>query len=143
MNIAKIEFGRLFQGDQTGCKSFCRTRVGHYVYILRRPDGRPFYVGKGVGDRAFQHENEARHPNNYKSNAHKLNVIRSIWRDGAAIRYEIDFWGEDAQAAYERECALISTLGRLHEGGPLTNRHPGGGQSPVRLHFPSSATEPR
>lgn len=117
----------LFLGDQSGCKGFCRGRSGYYVYVLRRPDGRPFYVGKGTLDRVFQHENEARHPNGRLNNAHKLNVIRSIWRSGGSVGYEIDFWSDDPGAAYERETALIVSLGRLHEGGPLTNRSPGGG----------------
>jgi len=98
----------------------------HYVYILRRPDGRPFYVGKGIGPRVFAHENEARHLNGHRSNAHKLNVIRSIWRAGEVL-YEIDFVSTDEALAFERETQLIERLRRLHEGGPLTNRAAGGG----------------
>lgn len=119
--------GKLFFGLQDTCKIFCRSRQGSYVYVLRRPDGRPFYVGKGTGDRVFQHENEARHPNGRLSNAHKLNVIRSIWRSGGHVTYEIDYWCDDEVSAYEREASLIAAWGRLHEGGPLTNRAPGGG----------------
>lgn len=119
----------LFVGQRADCVAFCHSRQGHYVYILRRPDGRPFYVGKGTGARVFNHENEARHPNSHKSNAHKLNVIRSIWRSGSLVGYEIDSWHEDEGEAYGREMALISSLKRLHEGGPLTNRDPGGGST--------------
>lgn len=78
--ITTVPTGRLFHGDDLGCKAFLSGQPAHYVYILRRPDGRPFYVGKGYGPRVFQHENEARHPNNRLSNAYKLNVIRSIWK---------------------------------------------------------------
>jgi len=99
------------------------------IYVLRRPDGRPFYVGKGIGDRVLAHENEARHPNDRKSNAYKLNVIRSIWRSDEAVVYEIDFITEDEDAAYARESEIISKLKRLHEGGPLTNLASGGGSS--------------
>jgi hypothetical protein len=91
------------------------------------PDGRPFYVGKGVADRAFHHENEARHPNDWRSNAYKLNVIRSIWSSSLEIQYEIDHVADDEVAVYLREAELISALKRLHEGGPLTNLAPGGG----------------
>jgi hypothetical protein len=119
------------------CKAFLHGRPGYYVYLLRRPDGRPFYVGKGFGDRVFQHENEARHPNGWRSNAHKLNVIRSIWRDGSSVTYEIDLHVTDEAHALRREMQLIGMIKRLHEGGPLTNRDPGGGS--IRGRAPASA----
>jgi hypothetical protein len=122
-----MDTGRLFVGDQDRCKAFLRTARPHYVYILRRPDGRPFYVGKGFGPRVFQHENEARHPNSRMSNAYKLNVIRAIWRTGQQPTYEIDLVTDDPQEAYVRETVLIGRLRRLHEGGPLTNLAAGGG----------------
>lgn len=75
----------------------------------------------------FQHENEARHPNDRRSNSHKLNVIRSIWRAQCSVIYEIDAVFDNESDAYLREEMLISRLKRLHEGGPLTNRAPGGG----------------
>lgn len=121
--------GSLFVGSQADCKSFVRTCKRHYVYVLRRPDGTPFYVGKGCGDRVFHHENEARHPNDWRSNAHKLNVIRSIWRTGQRVKYEIDFVDDHEAVALGREAALIQKLKRIHEGGPLTNLAPGGGIS--------------
>lgn len=121
--------GRLFHGDDLGCKAFLAQQPLHYVYILRRPDGRPFYVCKGYGPRVFQHENEARHPNNRLSNAYKLNVIRSIWRSGHKPVYEIDLITDSPDEAYAREAALIGNIRRLHEGGPLTNLAAGGGST--------------
>lgn len=129
MTEKKIELGRLFCGGSSDCKSFLAQHALHYVYVLRRPDGRPFYVGKGLGPRVFNHENEARHPNNRMSNSHKLNVIRTIWRTGSAPIYEIDLVTADSAAAYQRETVLIAHFGRLHEGGPLTNRAAGGGSA--------------
>jgi hypothetical protein len=117
----------LFVGLQQQCKEYLRSVNGHYVYVLRRPDGRPFYVGKGLGDRVFHHENEARHPNDWRSNAYKLNVIRAIWNSSLAVQYEIEHVCEDEIDAYAREAELISGFKRLHEGGPLTNLAPGGG----------------
>jgi hypothetical protein len=32
----------------------------YYVYVLARPDGTPFYVGKGKNGRIFEHDKEAR-----------------------------------------------------------------------------------
>jgi hypothetical protein len=124
-----MKTGTLFLGSQSECKSFVRTIEGWYVYILRRPDGRPFYVGKGKADRVFHHENEARHPNDFRSNPLKLNVIRKIRASGSNLLYEIDTVTDDEITALTREMLLISTLKRLHEGGPLTNLDPGGGSS--------------
>lgn len=117
----------LFLGARDDCLRALSGVDGYYTYVLRRPDGRAFYVGKGRGPRVLNHENEARHPNTRKSNSHKLNVIRSIWRSGEAVTYEIDTVYPDEAAAYQREEALISQMRRLHEGGILTNRAPGGG----------------
>src|SRR5260221_12392391 len=117
----------LFLGDQANCKSFVRGITGWYVYILRRPDGRPFYVGKGKSDRTFSHENEARHPNDRRSNPFKLNVIREIKKGGGQLVYEINLTVTTEEEALAREMILIRALKRLHEGGPLTNLDPGGG----------------
>lgn len=123
----RLETGNLFYGNSSECRRFLRGQIGFYVYLLRRPEGRPFYVGKGVNDRALQHETEAHHPNSRKSNCRKLNVIRSIWGSDEHVVYEIDLISDDEQATYDREAELISAIGRLHEGGPLTNLAPGGG----------------
>lgn len=118
---------KFFSGDRDGCLTVLKGVTDHYTYILRRPDGRPFYVEKGNGSRVFQHENEARHPNDRRSNSHKLNVIRAVAREGARIVYEIDQIFSSAEEAFVREEELIRLYKRLHDGGPLTNRHPGGG----------------
>jgi uncharacterized protein len=119
----------LFRGSRDECVKFLRDTDGYYVYVLRRQDGRPFYVGKGKGHRCVEHENEARHPNDRKSNIHKLNVIRSIKRSGEKVVYEIDFVSDDELDVYAREAHLIESFGRLHERGPLTNLASGGGST--------------
>ena len=124
-----VETNALFLGHIEDCKKFIRKTNDYYVYILRRPDGQPFYVGKGINDRVFSHENEARHPNSPKSNIYKLNVIRSIWKTVRQIKYEIDFLTQNEDAAYSREAELIAKFKRLHEGGPLTNLAAGGGST--------------
>jgi hypothetical protein len=118
-----------FTGPRAQVESWLVASVArHYVYVLHRPDGTPFYVGKGTGRRVFEHELEARraHPVG-ESNPYKCNVIRSIERAGHAMVYTIDSVHETEQPALDREGVLIAQYRRLHEGGPLTNLAPGGG----------------
>lgn len=115
----------LFEGDRLATDAFLKTLADHfYVYVLCRPDGTPFYVGKGWNRRALEHEAEARraHPLG-ESNPFKCNVIRKIIREGGAVRYRVDsaYARDNQQACLEREAALILKHKRLHEGGVLTN----------------------
>lgn len=115
----------MFEGDRAGAEAFLRSIAGnYYVYVLCRPDGEPFYVGKGVNKRAVEHEAEARRHHPFgESNPFKCNVIRKIIRDGQAVRYRIDSVHSPAeqQACLAREAELIRQYGRLHEQGCLTN----------------------
>ncbi|HEY3825250.1 MAG TPA: GIY-YIG nuclease family protein [Bryobacteraceae bacterium] len=95
-----------------------------YVYMLLRPDGQPFYVGKGINRRILQHEAAAR---NTSLRTHKLNVIRAILRSQKRVSYALaDFFEHEAEAhACERR--LILQIGRHDLGtGPLTNQTDGG-----------------
>lgn len=111
----------LFEGNRLSTEAFLRSITGqYYVYVLCRPDGRPFYVGKGLNKRALDHEAEARrnHPIG-ESNPFKCNVIRKIVRDGGEVIYRIDaaFTALYQQDCLEHEALLIKRHGRLHEGG--------------------------
>ncbi|MCK1741765.1 GIY-YIG nuclease family protein [Bradyrhizobium sp. 139] len=95
-----------------------------YVYVLHRPDGEPFYVGKGVADRILQHESEAR---NTRRLTHKLNVIRALHRKGDLVHYRFDGFFDDELEALARERHLIQKIGRHDlKLGPLTNQTDGG-----------------
>jgi hypothetical protein len=96
----------------------------HYIYVLCYADGRPFYVGKGVNERLFCHESEAR---NLPTRSHKLNVIRSIFKSGSRLGYVLDSFFSDERHALARERRLIQEIGR-HDlrTGPLTNQTDGG-----------------
>jgi hypothetical protein len=95
-----------------------------YVYVLFRPNGQPFYVGKGIGRRVFNHETEAK---NTSIRTHKLNVIRAITRQGGQIGYALPLACDDKNEAHTFEIKLISEIGR-HDLrlGPLTNQTDGG-----------------
>jgi hypothetical protein len=79
-----------------------------YVYRLRTPTGKVFYIGKGVKLRVLSHEKEI-----YKSyfrthtNWKKLNKIAQIINAGKAVGYEIESWHIDETQASLRENELI------------------------------------
>ncbi len=88
-----------------------------YVYVLSRPDGRQFYVGKGQGQRVDEHEREARRG----CKCHKCCIIRKIWRTGGNISKAVVFRTDDEFAAYQREAELIAAFGVRN----LANVRPG------------------
>lgn len=102
-------------------------RARWYVYELIDPrDGRPFYVGKGSGDRVSAHEGEARR----QVCSEKCNRIRAIWSAELTVRRQIvaHFW--DEAAAYRHEADRISWY------GGLTNIAPGGGSVRAAVRAP-------
>ena len=125
--------GAVFVGPRPELERYLGTLSGDsYVYVLCRPDQTPFYVGKGVNRRVLAHEAEARQNHSIgETNPFKCNVIRKILRQGSTILYAIDsvFSREREQASLEREAILIARIGRLHEGGTLTNLAGGVGRA--------------
>lgn len=90
----------------------------YYVYVLARPNGKPFYIGKGKGARVFAHDIEAK--SGHK--CHKCNVIRKIWRSGSEYQRYIVFTTDVEQDAHGYERELIALHGRenlcnLTDGG--------------------------
>lgn len=113
-----------FLTDVASIRAALRTGKPYYVYVLHRPNGHPFYVGKGVGQRVLEHEAEAR---NTTRLTHKLNVIRSLLRKDLLIHYRLDSFFDNEAEALARERLLIQTIGRHDLGtGPLTNQTDGG-----------------
>lgn len=89
-----------------------------YVYVLCQPNGSPFYVGKGQGNRINAHESAAR--NGYK--AKRYSIIRKIWREGGQVGKCKVFATDDQDEAYAVEQALIAAIGRKY----LANETDGG-----------------
>lgn len=89
-----------------------------YVYILARPDGTPFYVGKGTGNRVYAHETEARRG----CLCHKCNVIRKIWRGGGELQRYTVFTTNNEREAFQVERETIAQFERKN----LCNKSDGG-----------------
>jgi hypothetical protein len=84
-------------------------RIGYYVYILKDPrNDTIFYVGKGNGNRLFQHvqcalENETEND--------KYNLIREILNSGKEVEHFILRHGLEEKLAFEIESTVIDLLG--------------------------------
>lgn len=64
-------------------------RIGYYVYILKDPrNDSIFYVGKGKGNRLFQHVQCALEN---ATDSDKYNLIREIHKDGKEVEHFINF----------------------------------------------------
>jgi len=89
-----------------------------YVYVLARPDGRPFYVGKGTGKRIYKHDSEARSGHKCL----KCSTIRKIWKSGGEVQRYVIFTTNDEAEALAYEIRAIALYGREN----LTNETDGG-----------------
>ena len=88
-----------------------------YVYVKFRPwDGSPCYVGKGQGNRAWQHEKR-------RQNLHLSNIIRKAEGEIPTIILKDDLL---EQEAYDLEAVFIKAIGREDNGGRLVNLTDGG-----------------
>lgn len=80
-------------------------KLDYYVYALINPkDKKPFYIGKGIGNRVFYHQNCALKDEN--SNL-KLDIIREIIDSGFKVEHIIIRHGLTEKEAFEIEASLI------------------------------------
>lgn len=85
-----------------------------YTYIWRGPDGVPFYVGKGIGRRA------------YETGASRSKEFKDIISLGCCTVEIVDQFILESQA-HAHEIELIAQYGRRDLGvGPLVNKTDGG-----------------
>lgn len=84
-------------------------QIGYYVYLLIDPDTEDiFYVGKGTGNRVFQHKETALVTSQASD---KLDRIRAIIASGKQVQYQILRHGLTEKEAFEVESALIDFIG--------------------------------
>lgn len=82
--------------------------LGYYVYCLVDPrDGKVFYIGKGTGNRVFDHINEAL---NESVSNDKLDTIRDIHRNNQEVGFYIIRHNLSEKEAYVIESTLIDFL---------------------------------
>lgn len=92
-------------------------KLKHYVYLYVDPrDGEVFYIGRGRGNRCFDHLNDT-------SESDKVEQIAEIAASGKTPRIELLRYGLSADAAVMLETAAIDLL-RVDR---LTNRVRGSG----------------
>src|ERR1019366_6971835 len=93
----------------------------YYVYALFRPDGTPFYVGKGKGNRI------SHHGTTHGSNDYANKIINKAKREGLECPRVILREGLNELEAFEYEILFIKAIGRKDlEEGPLVNFTDGG-----------------
>ena len=87
---------------------------GYYVYALVDPrTDKVFYIGKGIGDRVFNHEIESN--NSPDSEKIKLQTISSIEKAGLNVKRVIVNWGLTESEAFAAEASLINLLNFISE----------------------------
>lgn len=89
---------------------YIHDEIGYYVYRLVDPrDGKTFYVGKGRGNRLFQHVGEAIASEDRSTL--KLDRIREIKSQGFEVEHVIHRHGLSEKEGFEVEAALIDAYG--------------------------------
>lgn len=89
-----------------------------YVYALKDPrtkPARPFYIGKGTGNRAWEHQAKV-------DDSEKGKVIEAIHAAGMNVLHTLISDGLTEEQALKIEAELISAFGIRSQGGLLTNR---------------------
>ena len=94
-------------------------KIGYYVYRLIDPrNGQTFYIGKGKGNRVFQHVSGAidyydgvnKKEIDENNDPNKLRIIQEIREAGLNVVHIIQRWNLTEKEAFEVESALIDAF---------------------------------
>ena len=101
-----------------------KQKLGYYVYALADPrDNKIFYIGKGINNRIFQHEEKL-------DNSNKSNRIKEILSSGNKIKKLIISYGLSEKEAFVAESTLINIMNYI-DSQSLTNVVSGHHTAPV------------
>ena len=111
-----------------------------YVYALKDPrqkPAKPFNIGKGTGNRAWEHQNEV-------SDSEKSGVIQEIHEAGFKVLHTVISDNLTEEQALKIEAELISAFGIRSQGGLLTNRvrpNPENISKKIKVNIPEGCYE--
>ncbi len=111
-----------------------------YVYALKDPrekPARPFYIGKGTGNRAWEHQANI-------DDSEKGRLINEIIESQHKVIHTIISDNLSEQQALKIEAELIAAFGIRSQGGMLTNRvkpNPDNISKHVKLNIPDGCYE--
>lgn len=96
-------------------------KLRYYVYYLANPDtGKVFYIGKGLGNRVYNH---AREVEKEIINSSKQKIIADIVNSGRDVNHVIIRHGLTEKEAFEVEAALIDFVELKNLPGNLVMGH--------------------